>query len=115
VAAAYLPNNDRIIINTAQGGKYDFILNVSSDNHVYLSASIIGLDNEVKCSYTWTFPDGTAYTGTVMATNINGWLGFRTRNYNYPNIAYDYIPSGNHLLRIDSTGYGRLLIRASVY
>lgn len=115
VTATYLPNNDRIDMRTSQGGKYDYILKANYDNYTYLSASIIGLDNAVVCTYTWTFPDGTAYSGAVRATNINGRLDLRTRNWGYSNILYDYIPSGNHLLRIDSTGSGRLRIRAAVY
>jgi hypothetical protein len=98
----------------APGGELVFIANVLPSTPG-VSASIMGTTNETDATFTWTFPDGRVFPppgepriySTMGAGSLNlvgksgGWLA---------NLPDQYIPAGQHILRIKATGQSSLVI-----
>jgi hypothetical protein len=97
-------------------GSYTFLNIGAGQTRVYtavipegrkrLHISIYGLTPGTSTTYTWIFPDGTefpahfGYHNKIEGTNIGGNLELRCQGAYGPNIPYDFIPAGNHTLKI---------------
>jgi hypothetical protein len=96
--------------NLNAGEEKVYIVNINKDL-MYLKLSIAGLNENTKAVFSWTFPDGSVYPQAlnqgvvdIDGMNFGGLLVLRSKKYWYGgNINHDYIPQGNHVLRIKAS------------
>ncbi len=89
-----------------------YIVNINQ-NYTYLNFGISGLTNNTSGTFTWTFPDGRVLpqpnlrqgVRDILGMNKAGLLVLKSQNYrgDTPNIPDQYIPQGNHVLRISAS------------
>jgi hypothetical protein len=98
-------------------GETVFVATIDKNDATYLAMQIVGMDYNASCTATWTFPDGVKiWSGAVYGVDIGAPLRLRSRHYPQgPFIPYDYIPAGNHVLRIKCSTYSNLRIGATYY
>jgi hypothetical protein len=89
------------------GGEKIFVVNINRQL-TYLKFSIAGLNETTIGIFSWTFPDGRVFPQAlnqgvvdIQGMNYGGLLVLRSGAYAWgPNISDQYIPQGNHILRI---------------
>ncbi len=117
VEGTSLPNNKRMEFCMQPGEEFTYVANVESTDSTTLMLNLIGTTNETDATFTWTFPDGKEFSGSSLNTSINGLLYLRTQKAQQdPNlVGYDYIPAGQHVLKIKANNSSCFVMRAGWY
>jgi hypothetical protein len=95
---------------TFAAGETVYIVRLTGNTIGDLYLNIVGMNNDANLTYTFTFPDGTSFSGGATGTDLASSMDFRSRSIQYPNTNYTYIPNGDYILSINSIGNSSVVL-----